>query len=354
MTCTTTVLDVQEQRRETRRILEQAQRKGKKPIRKLDTLDIRYLVREKKKETLNATIAQHLGVSIRHVQRLWSMFKDRVGNILYLPKHPGRHIKGSFGRRIHSAVVNAAGIIPTSANEIYHYLNDKHVDHLVDQHIARDIIHKIILSEERAREEKGKKKQRSYVRYERKHSNTLWHTDYTQLSDGRWLIMYEDDSSRLITGWGVFDNATSHNAILVFEEACREYGTPYSVLTDHGTQFYAMESTKKDSKGHTEFEIHIMDKGIKHILARVGHPQTNGKIERLFREYKEKISRFTDVAGPPGTAAPFGAPPITTDPTTRFVKYHNSHPHRSLYGQSPSMAFTERMPSEGESHQDDD
>lgn len=356
MTRTTTVQDVQEQRRETRRIVQRALERGRKPIRKLDTPDARYIVREKRRSTPNSVIARRVGACVRHVQRIWKRFRDsKVGDMLYLPRRPGRHPGGEPGRREHSAVVDATVAVPRCAGGVYRHLNDGNADRAAECRISRDAVHRIMLAEGHAREEAGKKRRRSYVRYERRRSSTLWHTDYTQLPDGRWLIMYGDDSSRFITGWGMFENATSPNAIAVFEEACNAYGAPYSVLTDHGTQFYAMESAKKDTKGHTGFERHVMKNGIRHIPARVGHPQANGKIERLFREYKHRIARFADVAGPPGTAAPFGAPdPAVSDPTARFVEYHNNYPHRSLHGQSPACAFEERRIPEGESHRDDE
>ncbi len=54
-----------------------------------------------------------------------------------------------------------------------------------------------------------------------------------------------DDASRLITGYGVFDEATSENAIKVIKEAMNNYGKPESILTDRGTQFYASAGEKK-------------------------------------------------------------------------------------------------------------
>ena len=90
----------------------------------------------------------------------------------------------------------------------------------MEARIPRDVIHKIILCDGHAREEPNKKKQRKYVRYERKHGNTLWHPDYALLSDERWLIVYEDDSSRFITDWGILDHTTSINAIHVDDLTC--------------------------------------------------------------------------------------------------------------------------------------
>ena len=77
-----------------------------------------------------------------------------------------------------------------------------------------------------ARGGRAKKRQRRYVRYERRHSNTLWHAYYTQLEDGRWMIVYVEVSSRCTVGYGVLDHATSEDAAAVFRRACLEHGTP--------------------------------------------------------------------------------------------------------------------------------
>jgi putative transposase len=48
------------------------------------------------------------------------------------------------------------------------------------------------------------------------------------------------------------------------------------VLTDHGSQFCA---NKRDKKGYAvhKFGLYLKRHHIRHILCRVGHPQTNGK-----------------------------------------------------------------------------
>ena len=49
---------------------------------------------------------------------------------------------------------------------------------------------------------------------------SLWHTDWYQIEDsddgrwkGKWLIAYLDDASRFVTGYVIFDEATTENAI---------------------------------------------------------------------------------------------------------------------------------------------
>lgn len=56
---------------------------------------------------------------------------------------------------------------------------------------------------------------------------------------------YLDDASRLIVGYGVFENAITENAIKVLKEAMDNYGKPESILTDRGTQFYASAGEKR-------------------------------------------------------------------------------------------------------------
>jgi transposase InsO family protein len=101
---------------------------------------------------------------------------------------------------------------------------------------------------------------------------SLWHTDWKQLPDNRWIIAYMDDASRLIVGYGVFQDATAEHTIQVLKQAIAKHGRPDEMLTDRGSQFYANESERRE-KGISQFERFLADNGIKHILCRVNHPQ---------------------------------------------------------------------------------
>jgi len=98
-----------------------------------------------------------------------------------------------------------------------------------------------------------------------------------------------DDSSRLITCYGVFDNATTANTIKVLKKGFAEYGKPDQILTDHGTQFVSAKN--RDKAKHT-FKEFLEENSIKHIIAGINHPQTNGKIERFFGLIEQKIHLF--------------------------------------------------------------
>ena len=45
----------------------------------------------------------------------------------------------------------------------------------------------------------------------------------------------------------------------------------------------------------TEFEVFLLRNHIRQILGRVSHPQTNGKVEKLFDEFERKVKFFNSV-----------------------------------------------------------
>ena len=87
-------------------------------------------------------------------------------------------------------------------------------------------IHKMLRDKNLAPENQKKSRRRKWVRFERTHSNSMWHTDYKLLEDGRWLLCYKDDASRFVTGYGIFEHATTENTLTVLDEAIKNHGKP--------------------------------------------------------------------------------------------------------------------------------
>ena len=130
-----------------------------------------------------------------------------------------------------------------------------------------------------------------FVKYEWPKPNMLWHTDWTTCPfTGMQLIAFIDDHSRYLVHAEYFTNATTENTLLAFQNATNKCGIPGAILTDNGSQF----TPARAEKGH--FTRWCEEKGIKHILGRVHHPQTNGKIERWFGTYKQEFDeRFSNM-----------------------------------------------------------
>jgi len=125
--------------------------------------------------------------------------------------------------------------------------------------------------------------QLKFVKYEYPKPNMLWHTDWTTCPfTKKQMIAFIDDHSRFIVHAEYFVNATTENTILAFKNAIAKHGKPEIILTDNGTQFTPARAEKGP------FTTWCEEQEIKHILGRVHHPQTNGKIERWFGTYKQE------------------------------------------------------------------
>lgn len=86
----------------------------------------------------------------------------------------------------------------------------------------------------------------------KRYANTMRRVDKL-LPDGRRLLSYQDDASRLVVGHGMLEKATTANALLVLDMVVAKYGAPLSILSDRGTAFYTNESENK-AKGRSEYE----------------------------------------------------------------------------------------------------
>lgn len=313
-------------------------------MKKLDQSKVEYIVAEKRKGTKNRIMAVSMGITVRYVQMLWARFKNTPKDEIVFPAPMGRPRRGPPARSEQSAVPSARRALKSGASRIWDHPRRSGMA------VPKGVIHTILRESGDAAERKRKQGRRKWIRYERKHSNSMWHTGYKQLEDGRRLMSYEDDASRFITGWGAFGEATAGHAIEVLDAAMAQYGKPKSTLTDRGSPFHAAESERK-SKGASEFERRLENLGIRHMPARVAHPQTNGKLERIHGEIRRKLHLFFDVAGPPGGACPVNPPVIETDPLVRFMKWYNyDRPHMSLdtdTEETPAMAFERKKPPAG-------
>jgi len=119
--------------------------------------------------------------------------------------------------------------------------------------------------------------------------NDLWHTDWTyDPFTQKQFSVYLDDRTRLITSYGLYKRATADNSIVLLKSGIAEYGKPKSIMTDHGPQYYANKGSLFQS--NTPYRITLDALGIKHYVARVSRPQTNGKVERFFLTYKTEYA----------------------------------------------------------------
>jgi putative transposase len=178
--------------------------------------------------------------------------------------------------------------------------------------ISHNRIHMYLKAEGLAQEDEKKQKCRKWIRYERKHSRSAGHIDWHEWdgTDVKVCVIL-DDASRMVLAGGEFIEINTENSKLII---------------DHGSEFGA-HRIHDDGSWNCEFKDHLKKYGIKPILARVNHPQTNGKLERFFGEYVKHRSVFHSF--------------------DEFIAWYNERPHGSLNFQSletPERAFRRKMP----------
>jgi putative transposase len=289
---------------------------------KLDPVKVTWIIRQKEVGARNREIAQAVDVSERRVQGLWSAYRA-TGEIPSL-KRPGRKRVEASDKEKH--IIEEA----YAKYEVNALTLERVIEVDYGTHIPHNRIHAVLKSMGLARDEPRKQVRKKWIRYERKYSNSLWHTDWTLIEGMGWLIAYLDDASRFIVGYGLFPEATSEHAVEVLKDAVRKYGKPASILTDRGVQFYAVEADDR-LRGLTVFEKYLIENEIRHVLGRVSHPQTNGKVERFFRTVKDKLDRFDGVG--------------------ELIEWYNmTRPHMSLnldVIETPYRAYARKMPEGG-------
>lgn len=290
---------------------------------KLDPVKIAWIIHEKeRKELTTRAIAGRMGVSAIRVKVLWRRYRES-GQVPLL-RRPGR-------RKVETTEEEKEVVTSSFMKyEVNALTLEKAIDAERGIHIPHNRIHRVLKEKGLAREEPRKRMRRRWVRYEREYSNSMWHADWTLIGGVGWLIAYLDDASRFVVGYGVFPEATSDHSVEVLERVIAKWGKPASILTDRGAQFYAVEADDR-LRGLTAFEKYLIEKDIRHILSRVNHPQTNGKVERFFGTVKAKLDRFEDM--------------------DELVEWYNFvRPHMSLnldVIETPYKAFIRKMPKEG-------
>ena len=284
-------------------------------VRKLNKKKVKWIIKQLQKGTKVSEIADAMNITIRRVYQIKQFYEEK-GRIPEL-KRPGRKPKeiDSKIKEIIYTVYDKYKLSPVILEKI--------IERNYDIHIPHNTIYKVMLEYGLVVENKKKKRQRKWVRFERKHSMSLWQGDWKQY-DGKWIIAFMDDASRLITCYGVFESPTTENTLKVLERGFTEYGVPDEILTDHGTQFV---SSRNSENAKHKFKEFLKENRVKHIVARINHPQTNGKIERWFGLLEQKMHFFNSIE--------------------EFVKWYNFiKPHTSLDFDTPHEAFYQKLPPE--------
>ncbi|HLJ63735.1 MAG TPA: DDE-type integrase/transposase/recombinase, partial [Stellaceae bacterium] len=163
-------------------------------------------------------------------------------------------------------------------------------------------------------------------------ANHVWgvdHKGWVRLRDGSRVepLTMTDSFSRYLISVAATSSTTHDQAKPLFDRAFREHGLPEVIRSDNGTPFASTGTT-----GLTALSVWWIKLGIKHERIDPGHPQQNGRHERLHLTLLEAMQPVE-----PNRAAQarrFEA--FTRD-------YNEERPHEAL-GQRPPASVYQRSP----------
>jgi len=189
------------------------------------------------------------------------------------------------------------------------------IETIVD--IGHTSINKILHKNKLTEPTKRKKKRIKYIRFQRKHPNSLWQIDHSQQKiKDKWVISVVDDCSRKSLAFAVTNIVTTNIVIQLIDDLIKIYGKPKQILTDNGSQ-YGLKSK------HSKFDRKLKIREIEHIRGTIHSPTTQGKVERMFQTFKREF-KFCN-----------------GDVELWRMNYNHFRPHMSLENKTPDEIYND-------------
>jgi putative transposase len=159
--------------------------------------------------------------------------------------------------------------------------------------------------------------------------NRLWCADFKgdfRTGDGRrcYPLTLTDAYSRMLLRCTALRSTKTMRVQPIFEAAFRELGLPDKIRTDNGTPF-----ASRGAGGLSRLSIWWLKLGISHERIQPGHPEQNGRHERMHRTLKQETLR------PPASS-------LRTQ-QARFdgfqTEYNEERPHEALGDAPPASRY---------------
>jgi len=161
--------------------------------------------------------------------------------------------------------------------------------------------------------------------------NELWCTDYKgefQLTDKRYCypLTVTDHASRYLLLCEALQSNREESAFTAFERLFRERGLPQAIRSDNGVPFASPNGLFNLSK----LSVWWLRLGIRIERIKPGHPQQNGRHERMHRTLKQEATR------------PAGANLLQQQAKFEafLEEFNNERPHEALAMKCPAEVYS--------------
>lgn len=174
------------------------------------------------------------------------------------------------------------------------------------------------------------KTDKTTTRFEKAECNELAQMDfkgeYTLPRGKCYPLSFIDDRSRYCHGLWALPGTGGEGVKQTLAGYFREHGVPLSILMDHGTPWYSTTN----QHGLTWVSVWLLKQGVVLRYSGVGHPQTQGKVERFHQTLKAR----TRHRGAPTTMGEWEGWAMEFR-----HEYNHERPHESLGMKTPAEVY---------------
>jgi transposase InsO family protein len=150
--------------------------------------------------------------------------------------------------------------------------------------------------------------------------------EYTLPKEKCYPLSFLDDCSRYCHGLWPLPGTGGEGVKQTLAGYFREHGVPLSILMDHGTPWYSTTN----QHGLTWVSVWLLKQGVVLRYSGVGHPQTQGKVER----FHQTLKRRTRHRGLPTTMGEWRRWAVEFR-----HEYNHERPHESLGNKTPAAVY---------------
>lgn len=181
--------------------------------------------------------------------------------------------------------------------------------------LSHKSINKILNKYNLTKPNPNRKKRIKYIRWQRKHPNSLWQIDHTDEQEkGYYTLSVIDDCSRYSLVLTKINFASTEVIVHILDELIKKNGKPREILSDNGSCFGSKSK-------HSKFDVWCRRRGIKHIRSAIHSPTTTGKVERLFQTIDKELDFCNG------------------DSELFRMRYNHFRPHTSLENKCPAEVY---------------
>jgi transposase InsO family protein len=283
---------------------------------------VEFVLRAKEGEESIAALCRDYGIS-RPTGYLWLNRYQEVGSVAGLAEHSRRplHSPQRTAEGVEAAILGLRDKTGWGGPKIAKLLERRGLQ------VAPATAQRILKRCGRVSQPKVEK---TKLRFSREQCNELAQMDfkgeYTLPREKCYPLSLLDDCSRYLHGLWPLPSTGGEGVKQTLEDYFREHGVPLSLLMDHGSPWFSTTN----QHGLTWVSVWLLKQGVVLRYSGVGHPQTQGKVERFHKTLKAR----TRHRGVPTTMGEWQGWALEFR-----HEYNHERPHESLGMKTPGEVY---------------